>query len=372
MRILNLYIFQQICRRHHSSGRSGWALNGLLIRAAQSIGLHRDGEHFKLSPLDCEIRRRLWWLIVGLDARAAEDHGIITGTFISSCDTKIPLSISDNDLTAGMERAPEPKDGYGEMSMFLVAIEANRVIQEMNTVIIREQNDEKKTQQLEQLSQNLKTRLQDKYMQYLDINIPIQWYAHMLAQLQIGKCEIMVRQQYLKTPASESVTDTIFAECLAYAIDVMERSNIMRTDQLSKNFQWLSMTYTPYFAITYILWHLCVRPHSPAVERAWDAVEKVFQVEEDPNLAHPGRKWNVLRKLREKAISIRQTTITRRDSRTGLLDSEFQDGQAENLEEDIFNIAAGEGMIWDLDFNLISGLQGFPSDVDLQSRAFIL
>jgi hypothetical protein len=36
----------------------------MLIRSAMSIGLHRDPEHFRLQPLEAELRRRLWWQIL--------------------------------------------------------------------------------------------------------------------------------------------------------------------------------------------------------------------------------------------------------------------------------------------------------------------
>ena len=33
----------------------------LMVNIAQSMGLHRDGEQFNLSPFETEMRRRVWW-----------------------------------------------------------------------------------------------------------------------------------------------------------------------------------------------------------------------------------------------------------------------------------------------------------------------
>jgi Fungal specific transcription factor domain len=55
--------------------RSVWILLGVAIRAAQSLGLHRDPSNFSVSLFEAEIRRRLWWYIVSLDSRTGEDHG---------------------------------------------------------------------------------------------------------------------------------------------------------------------------------------------------------------------------------------------------------------------------------------------------------
>ncbi len=65
----------QRCLRVYNGGRALWAFNGLILRSAESIGLHRDGKNFNLSPFECEMRRRLWWYILANDSRVAEDHG---------------------------------------------------------------------------------------------------------------------------------------------------------------------------------------------------------------------------------------------------------------------------------------------------------
>jgi hypothetical protein len=44
-------------------------LTGLAIRIAHSLGLHRDGTNFDVSPFDTEMRRRCWWQICVLDVR---------------------------------------------------------------------------------------------------------------------------------------------------------------------------------------------------------------------------------------------------------------------------------------------------------------
>lgn len=98
-------IHAQVSRRYSSGGPSGWTFDGLLIRATQLIGLHRDGSHFHLSPLDCEIRRRLWWQIENYDARVAEDHGLATSGFNHSTDG----SSSDTKLLLKTETSPRSR-----------------------------------------------------------------------------------------------------------------------------------------------------------------------------------------------------------------------------------------------------------------------
>ncbi|KAF2724385.1 hypothetical protein K431DRAFT_291882 [Polychaeton citri CBS 116435] len=42
----------------------------MVARIATSMGLHHNGEGFGLSPVMCELRRRVWWHIISLDAQA--------------------------------------------------------------------------------------------------------------------------------------------------------------------------------------------------------------------------------------------------------------------------------------------------------------
>lgn len=39
----------------------------MILSIALNMGLHRDGELFKLDPFETEMRRRLWSILVMLD-----------------------------------------------------------------------------------------------------------------------------------------------------------------------------------------------------------------------------------------------------------------------------------------------------------------
>jgi hypothetical protein len=56
------FVLFLVCVRRHDDTRFVWSLTGLALRIAQSLGLHRDGTKFGLSPFDTEMRRRLWWV----------------------------------------------------------------------------------------------------------------------------------------------------------------------------------------------------------------------------------------------------------------------------------------------------------------------
>lgn len=73
--ILQAFVIFLVLLRRNDDARKIWTMTGLVVRIAQTLGLHRDGSHFNLAPFEIEMRRRLWWQVCVLDARSSEDHG---------------------------------------------------------------------------------------------------------------------------------------------------------------------------------------------------------------------------------------------------------------------------------------------------------
>ncbi|KAI1502498.1 fungal-specific transcription factor domain-containing protein [Biscogniauxia marginata] len=104
------------CLRSHDGSRASWALLSLPIRLAQALDLHRDGvgddnddddddEHGGsrgrgrlFTPFEAEQRRRLWWQLIVLDIRAAEDRGTRAIVARDSYDTRLPHNVDDADF----------------------------------------------------------------------------------------------------------------------------------------------------------------------------------------------------------------------------------------------------------------------------------
>lgn len=89
MIILQAFVTFLILLRRNDDARKIWTLTGLAVRVSQTLGIHRDGTHFKLSPFETEMRRRLWWQVCVLDARASEDHGCDPTVIPAQFDTSM-------------------------------------------------------------------------------------------------------------------------------------------------------------------------------------------------------------------------------------------------------------------------------------------
>ncbi|KAJ5082514.1 hypothetical protein N7532_011557 [Penicillium argentinense] len=296
------------CLRYSNSGRSGFTLRGLTIRAAQSIGLHRDGENFKLSPLECEIRRRIWWVLYSTDARMAEDHGILVAEQEYGSDTNLPSNIDDQNISEKTTQPVESKKRWSEMSFMLIINEINR----MWAPISRSTDNSPDGAQSTRLLNQLKDRLHERFIQHADMDIPIQRQGAMLAQVLVAKAEVHMRQKVLQIQgaASSTVDTDATDELLAMAVQALDLGLEMYTDELLRGFRWLTSTYTQFHLLTYILWHLCVYPAGPHNQAAWHGVNRHFDLaENDPSWPDPGPKWPMLKQLRAKALKVRHAHI---------------------------------------------------------------
>ncbi|KAA8912280.1 hypothetical protein TRICI_003560 [Trichomonascus ciferrii] len=83
-----------------------WISTGVIVRCAQSMGMHRDPRWFDLPPYEAEERKRLWSLIVYLDTFMATIQGLPLAANSDEYDTPEPSNINDSDLSRNTEIPP--------------------------------------------------------------------------------------------------------------------------------------------------------------------------------------------------------------------------------------------------------------------------
>jgi hypothetical protein len=80
---------------------------GIALRAAQGMGLHRDGSHFGLDNIKAEVRRHIWWYIIHTDVMTSIWCGLPAIWVDDGChDTRMISSrvhISQSDSSIAFE-----------------------------------------------------------------------------------------------------------------------------------------------------------------------------------------------------------------------------------------------------------------------------
>ncbi|KXJ86571.1 hypothetical protein Micbo1qcDRAFT_34842 [Microdochium bolleyi] len=354
-------LFTETLRAHRIS-RSDWAFLGLAIRLAQSLGVHRDGAAFfpRMSLFEAEMRRRLWWHLQAQDKRAGEDHGFVTdSSFVtgssnsngaSNDQPRLPLHVDDSALHPGMTAYPPPATHFCTTTHFLIMAQSSLALQELSRMIVTGASEAERQKVVDGLMERVRPMLG-----YINPVIPEQKTVLVACQIVLAKRDFVSRVQLLSRHPSplgdsgassngdnhnvdrgngpdaagtaaaakaETTKVAIMEESLLVACDILDMDHVVYEDELLRSYRWLAECYPQYHLLLYVLWHLNVRPtQGPNVERAWAAVDRVFEHEATrawrqgviPLNAHvsareyrpTGSVWAVFLRLRDKALRAR-------------------------------------------------------------------
>ncbi|KAI9789022.1 MAG: hypothetical protein M1833_002774 [Piccolia ochrophora] len=292
--ILQAFVLYLICVRRHEQPRLIWTLTGLCIRIANALGLHRDGDSFGLSPFETEMRRRLWGHICVLDIRAAEDYGTDSSITATSYDTKLPLNINDSDLNPNSIERPVNRQGATDMIFCIITVEDR-----------------------EKAVEECRKYVEEKYLKYCDTTDPLAWLTITVARLIFAKVWLILASPFQadRVALAPETTQRLFIS----AIEVIEYSKLVVRSQATRHWSWLSRGFIQWHAVAFILAVLCERTIGDIVDRAWVAVQDVFD-ELDLQAGNSSKSllWRSLLKLKGKASHARELELAREQCITNL------------------------------------------------------
>ena len=309
--VLEAFVLFLICVRRQDDTRFVWTLTGLVIRIAQSLGLHRDGIQFGLTPYETELRRRVWWEIVLLDIRAGEDHGTDPSITEESFDTKLPLNVNDEDLDPDALIAPEEHLGCTEMTFCLIRYEVSHTIRRLNYISpgpskCREREMRASLEDKERLIEECHQYLEEKYLQYIDMAVPLYWVTATVARLIMSKMWLIVHHPFKRADGGANLPQETKDRLFVTSVEVVEFSRLLETEKTTIKWGWLFRTYVQWHAVAYILSELCTRTRGETVDRAWNAIDSVFADWGGVIVTSKrGMLWKPLRKLMAKARAAR-------------------------------------------------------------------
>ncbi len=337
------------CLRVHEAGRSVWILNGLAIRLAQSMGLHRDGAHLRLGPFETEMRLRLWWHLCVLDSRAPEDQGLQPTAAVTNWELRLPLNVNDSQLYPDMDRLPSDADTWTEMSFFLVQTEACRRMHPIMETQSRQAAAMVANalapggspgttfsvpggpvcDPLTQIREKRKTiRDPARYMRARfgiapDSHAALTGLPRMAIQHMGTACRKMefvlqLREEIIvqrREPAQTAVA-AVLQQSFRLACEALHSSSALLHDSAATPVGWFFATYTQWYALAYVLRCLCCRPRERVVEtqalaeQAWALVDELFPSTSrlhgnDGDAENDGSIWKYLHQLRQQAALVR-------------------------------------------------------------------
>ncbi|KAF2720932.1 hypothetical protein K431DRAFT_285401 [Polychaeton citri CBS 116435] len=312
--VLQAFVIYLMCLRRNSDARVIWTLTGLVVRIAQTMGIHRDGTHFGLTPFEVEMRRRLWWQVCILDTRASEDHGCDPTIIEQAFDTKMPLNINDVDILPNSKGFPPERVGCTDISFCLIRFEVANTFRRINYIppgppqacgnFFASVTLEDKEKWITECHQ----RLEDRYLKHCDMTVPLFWVTATVARLMMSKMWLMVYHPFQRQDGGASLSESVKEKLFITSLENIEYSILLETEGRTMKWGWLFRTYMQWHALAFMLSELCHRTTGELVERAWVAVEKTRDGrwgEHVTDESKAGHLWRPLRKLYRKAKEAR-------------------------------------------------------------------
>lgn len=298
--------------RRNDDSRFSWTLTGLVIRLAHGMGLHRDGTQFDLTPFETEMRRRLWWNILKLDLRSAEEIGTELTVADAMFDTQLPLNINDADISPESIEPPAPRTGPTDLACTLVRCEILKVSRRLMTDMASGDKRMPPAQREEMLI-DVYRHVEGKFLKFMVTESdPLWWVAAMVARIIMSKMCLVIYQHEMFPGAPVELSGEIRQRLYVASMEVVELGHKLNVDPRAKQYRWLFLTYTNWHAVAFNLLETCRRPWTALVERSWEAVSGF---ERDPVHAEKTADHAVIflpmRKLFLRAQKHRETELAR-------------------------------------------------------------
>lgn len=280
--VLQAYTLFLLSMRQTYDSHSLWTLTGVAVRLAQRMGLHRDGADLKLPPFEIEIRRRLWWQILLLEARAGEFSGVGQVLREMQWTTRLPLNVDDNSLHPSMIELPAEQDGATEMLHCLIRYEIGCFLRRGGRSSLdgsrqHFSSSEISVNEKEQAIQDVEELLQRRFLQYCDPSIPLHFVSAVMAESAMCKLRFRTYHPRHYWARKESVTqeekDVLFFTCLR----ILELDNIIQSNKDTQRYLWHVNSQFQFDALIHVLSELGSRATDEKINRTWQQVDQVFQ-----------------------------------------------------------------------------------------------
>jgi hypothetical protein len=280
---------------------------------AQSLGIHKDGSAFQLSPFDCELRRRLWWQISILDIRAAEDYGLLSLSVAISKDMpRYPSNINDKDIWPGMTEVPISSTDFTDMTLAVMRIQCTDLINNQGLYPVKATTEESLLSGIESKRNQLREtsiKMFDLYLSSQSIREhPVYEAGLLLWRVSLMKSEFLLMFRAFQSGLIAD-KEALCKETIESAVRILENLPQPVSHAAFKRFMWYPKSYPQWYAIGFILQQLYQgNVHDPVLQqRAQAAVEEAFAALEetasDGATQRRGAIWVALCLLKDKALN---------------------------------------------------------------------
>jgi hypothetical protein len=271
-------VVNQALLRSCNGSRPSWALISLVVRLAQALNLHRDGDGSRFSPFESEMRRRLWWQVIILDVRASEDRGTEAIISRDSYNTRLPININDDDFSPDSSEPLVDLIGPTDMIYSLCTSMSSGIFGYLSHPQLKVDGTTGAAAEHAHTEEEVIKQAQRLESLFVHTANPSHFpssQASVIVQIVILKLWLSI--QYPFQPRQVVSKPRVSRESmLRTAVSIMELTDLLYNSPFSDRYNWWSETYVQWHPLAVALAELCVQVEGDLVDRAWAIIQKVF------------------------------------------------------------------------------------------------
>jgi hypothetical protein len=251
------------------------------------MGLHSEDLNSKHTALEAEMRRRLWWSLVLLDARVSEMSDFKCPILLPGWDCKPPSNIHDFDLGTETKITPAPHDMITEATFTVVRCELANFVRHSGYWLafnnpclmpLARRPPPGSSLNGDELAV-IEKIIEDRYLKFCNPDNPIHFMIMWMARGYFAKHRMLAHYaRHARAPTKQTEAQSDLA--LGYALTLFECDTKLLTSPLTKVFSWFSMTVLqfPFQAYIHVVQDLRRRPTGKLARHAWAVMSANYTV----------------------------------------------------------------------------------------------
>lgn len=277
-------------------------LTGAAVRLARKMGLHRDGTYLGLSPFETEMRRRLWWHIMGADFRTSVLLSTQPSLDLFASDVKRPLNVEDEDLSPNQAGLPPERNGLTTNVVCLLRCEILHFLRKFSEPLRAEVHWEtlanpavshtKKTEMIKELEDSIET----KYLRYCDPTNTLHTLILVMSRSSLCKIKLYAHHPRIYANRGLKVPEEERAVIFTNAKKLLEYMDLVRSTKSLDKYMWQMGTMMLWNALLYVLIEARQRKTGPEVDQLWKLMEMVVSKYAEMFKPSTGVVYDALRK----------------------------------------------------------------------------